>query len=73
GEVKSTYHAIVDRPQGAGRFIMLTDGEVPADRDFDLIWTPAPFEAPQAALFRERIGGEDYLLAFLTPPTRTHG
>ncbi|WP_163306950.1 hypothetical protein, partial [Enterobacter ludwigii] len=39
GEVKSTYHAIVDRPQGAGRFIMLTDGEVPADRDFDLIWT----------------------------------
>lgn len=71
GEVKSAYHAIVDRPQGAGRFVMLTDGEVPADRDFELTWTPAPFEAPQASLFRERIGGEDYLLAFLTPPTRS--
>ncbi|QCI66439.1 marine proteobacterial sortase target protein [Phreatobacter stygius] len=70
GEVKSAYHAVVDRPDGAGRFVMLTDGEVPADRDFELTWTAAPFDAPQARLFRERIGGEDYLLAFLTPPSQ---
>ena len=69
GEVKSAYHAVVDRPEGAGRFIMLTDGEVPADRDFELTWTAAASAAPQARLFRERIGGEDYLMAFVTPPS----
>jgi Ca-activated chloride channel family protein len=41
---------------------------VPADRDFELSWTPAATSAPSVGLFRERIGDADYLLAFVTPP-----
>jgi Ca-activated chloride channel family protein len=41
---------------------------VPADRDFELGWTPAATSAPSVGLFRERIGDADYLLAFVTPP-----
>ncbi len=42
---------------------------MPADRDFELTWKPAAENAPSVGLFRERVGNDDYLLAFVTPPT----
>ena len=54
--------------EAGGRLIKLADGPVPADRDFELSWTPAATSAPSVGLFRERIGDADYLLAFVTPP-----
>ncbi len=48
--------------------LTLKDGDVPADRDFELTWTPVPGAEPTAALFRETWKGEDYLLLMVTPP-----
>src|SRR5262245_49294924 len=68
-EVKSRHHAVTSESVEAGvRVIKLADGPVPADRDFELTWTPAPAAVPSVGLFRERIGAADYLLAFVTPP-----
>jgi Ca-activated chloride channel homolog len=68
-EVKSRHHAVTSESVEAGvRVIKLADGPVPADRDFELTWTPAKASVPSVGLFRERIGDADYLLAFVTPP-----
>ena len=66
--VKSHHHAVTVSEEAGGRLIKLADGPVPADRDFELSWTPAATSAPSVGLFRERIGDADYLLAFVTPP-----
>ncbi|WGD52266.1 marine proteobacterial sortase target protein [Bradyrhizobium sp. CB1650] len=69
GEVKSHHHNVkVERPDSATRVVTLADGTVPADRDFELTWTPAAEKAPSVGLFREHVGDADYLLAFVTPP-----
>ena len=69
GEVKSHHHNVkVESPDSATRVVTLADGAVPADRDFELSWKPATGKAPSVGLFREHIGGADYLLAFITPP-----
>ncbi|PCJ72008.1 MAG: marine proteobacterial sortase target protein [Rhodobiaceae bacterium] len=48
--------------------LTLKEGDVPADRDFELTWTPVAGAEPTAALFRETWNGEDYLLLMVTPP-----
>jgi Ca-activated chloride channel homolog len=68
-EVKSHHHAVTTETVEDGvRVIKLAEGAVPADRDFELTWTPAESAAPSVGLFRERVGDADYLLAFVTPP-----
>ena len=64
----SPYHRIAaaEDPAG-GRIIRLADGDVPADRDFELRWRSAAADAT-VGLFRERRGNQDYLMAMLTPP-----
>ncbi|WP_375306613.1 marine proteobacterial sortase target protein [Bradyrhizobium sp. A11] len=69
GEVKSHHHNVkIDSPDSATRIVTLSDGVVPADRDFELTWKPAAEKAPSVGLFRERVGNADYLLAFVTSP-----
>ena len=69
GEVKSHHHAITTEVVGDDtRVIRLDPKVVPADRDFELTWTPAATAAPSVGLFREHVGNDDYLLAFVTPP-----
>nr|WP_249165892.1 marine proteobacterial sortase target protein [Bradyrhizobium sp. AUGA SZCCT0431] len=70
GETKSHHHTIkTESPDGSTRIIKLAEGAVPADRDFELTWKPAAEKAPSIGLFREHVGGNDYLLAFVTPPS----
>ncbi|WFU40718.1 marine proteobacterial sortase target protein [Bradyrhizobium sp. CB82] len=70
GEVKSHYHGVkIESPDSATRIVRLADDAVPADRDFELTWKPAAEKAPSVGLFREHVGGADYLLAFVTPPS----
>lgn len=71
GAVESPYHRMVEQPAAGrdGRTLRLAEGAVPADRDFELRWRPADPGAPQAGLLRERVGGAEYLLAYLTPPS----
>jgi Ca-activated chloride channel family protein len=69
GDVKSHHHAVkIDAPADDTRVIRLDNNVVPADRDFELTWTPAATEAPSVGLFREHVGDSDYVLALVTPP-----
>ncbi|MGL4967701.1 MAG: marine proteobacterial sortase target protein [Inquilinus sp.] len=68
GEVVSANHAVDIETQGPDSRMVTMKGPVPANRDFELSWAPAAGAAPSVGLFRERVAGEDYLLAFVTPP-----
>jgi Ca-activated chloride channel family protein len=69
GEVKSHHHVVEFEAQGDDtRLIKLSGGPVPADRDFELTWQAAPSKTPSVGLFREKVAGGDYLLAYVTPP-----
>ena len=66
--IESPYHAVdVVRPDETSATVTLK-GPVPADRDFVLNWKLAAKTAPQATLFRETIGGQNYYLAMVVPP-----
>src|SRR5215831_18840262 len=70
GEVKSHYHAVnVDAPAADARIIRLDSKVTPADRDFELTWTPAATDAPSVGLFSEQVGNAHYVLALVTPPS----
>ncbi len=69
GDVKSHHHAVkIDAPSDDVRVIRLDSHVAPADRDFELTWTPASTAAPSVGLFREHVGNADYVLALVTPP-----
>ena len=69
-EVASASHAIVKRTLDGDRVaVTLDDGDVPADRDFELSWTPAVGAAPGAGLFVEQGPDGAYLLMMIMPPT----
>jgi Ca-activated chloride channel family protein len=70
GDVKSSFHQIaLDRTGDETASLTLADGTVPADKDFELTWSPKAASVPQTALFHETVNGQDYLLAMVTPPT----
>jgi len=70
GEVKSHHHPVrTEKVSDSSQIVRLADGVVPADRDFELTWTPAAEKAPSVGLFREHVGDADYLLAYVTPPS----
>lgn len=66
--LKSLYHPVkIDRLNGDARQITL-QGDAIADRDFVLEWSAAASNTPTVGLFRERVGKEDFVLAYVTPP-----
>ncbi|MDT8403335.1 marine proteobacterial sortase target protein [Sulfuriflexus sp.] len=68
-KLSSPYHAIRDQQDAEGVFhITLAEGNVPADRDFELVWKPVAHEAPVAAMFRQRYQDEEYALLMVMPP-----
>ena len=69
--IDSPYHSIKaeERP-GTNYRITLTDGDVPADRDFVLNWKPVPGNEPRAALFREHKNDDHYAVLMVLPPER---
>lgn len=70
GEVKSAFHAVDITQKGPkARHIELAAGSVPADRDFELSWQAQPSQAPAVGLFHEKVGNDDYVVAYVTPPT----
>lgn len=72
GDIESPHHKINLTRDGADKAsLTLADEVVPADKDFELVWKAAKSATPTAALFREQVGNEDYLLVMLTPPAAT--
>lgn len=69
--LRSPHHDIVtDDWRGGTAVIRLKDDIVPADRDFELIWTPERGAAPEAAVFSETIGTDRFLMAMVMPPRK---
>ncbi|MCC7049853.1 MAG: marine proteobacterial sortase target protein [Alphaproteobacteria bacterium] len=68
--VNSPFHAIDRRQDGDGAWrIALADGAVPADRDFELEWSPAASSEPLARIFAETEGDGRYALLTVMPPS----
>jgi len=63
-----THQLSVSQPNAATAHVTLKDGDVPADRDFVLSWTPEPAALPKASLFSETRDGQLYYLAVVNPP-----
>ncbi len=69
-EVVSSFHPIEVIREGNGKAeVRLKDGEVPADRDFVLRWSPQPGKAPIAGAFSQMIDGQAYHLIMIVPPS----
>jgi Ca-activated chloride channel family protein len=70
--VESSSHAIHTTALSADRYeIELQQGSVPADRDFQLVWTPVTGAAPEAAVLTEPKGDEVFALLMVIPPAVT--
>jgi Ca-activated chloride channel family protein len=68
-QVWSPHHRVaVSAAGGRGWRVDLADGEVEADRDFELVWEPRPGATPRAALFTEEHDGDVYALLMVLPP-----
>ena len=65
--IASRYHATHVTEAPGHRYTVVLDGPVPADRDFELAWTPDVGAAPSASVFGEVHEGRGYALALLLP------
>ena len=73
-EISSPYHRIdVSAPDGEHRIVSLAEGATPANRDFELAWSPRAGQAPQAAWFVEEKNGKHYGLLMVLPPAAGAG
>jgi len=68
--VTSPTHAVDVARKGDKVTVVLRDGVVASDRDFELRWTPLPSAVPQSALFVESRDDAQYAFAMLLPPTQ---
>jgi Ca-activated chloride channel family protein len=71
--VDSSSHPIKLSRKGLRYDLKLVQDKVPMDRDFLLQWSAQEGSEPQAAVFRERVNGEDYALLMVLPPQRALG
>lgn len=67
-QVNSLNHAVLMEMTGTGRRVNLRSPTVPADRDFELVWTPSVAPDTYASAFAERVGNDTYVLVSLMPP-----
>jgi Ca-activated chloride channel homolog len=70
-KVESLFHPIIVIPDPDGAYqISLKKDVVPADRDFQLTWSPAASKEPTATVFTEQRNGETFAMLMLVPPTQ---
>jgi Ca-activated chloride channel family protein len=70
-KVESPFHPIIVIPDSDGGYqISLKKDAVPANRDFQLTWSPAASKEPTATVFTEQRNGETYAMLMLVPPTQ---
>ena len=73
-KIDSPYHRIDVSESADHRYaVTLASGPVPANRDFELVWTPDVAAAPGAAVFAEHKDGKTYALAMIVPPAPAAG
>ncbi|MBW8368689.1 MAG: marine proteobacterial sortase target protein [Arenimonas sp.] len=65
----SPTHRVTVMAEGSTYRVTLSNFAEATDRDFVLQWQPVPSKAPRSAVFTDRIGGENFALVMLVPPT----
>jgi len=65
----SPTHAVTVMAEGPTYRVTLSNFAEATDRDFVLQWQPVASKAPRSAVFTDRVGGEDFALVMLVPPT----
>ena len=70
-EIASPYHDLRVQKNGQRYDVTTVQSVVPMDRDFKLTWRPVTGSEPAAAIFRESIGQDDYLMMMILPPEDT--
>ncbi|THB72128.1 MAG: marine proteobacterial sortase target protein [Gammaproteobacteria bacterium] len=68
--VRSTYHQITETDEAGIKKIMLAKGKVSMDRDFELVWTPKVGTNPEAAIFSQEVGDDNYAMLMVMPPQK---
>jgi Ca-activated chloride channel family protein len=68
GKLRSLHHAIQVSDKERRYAVQLVAETVPADRDFELVWSADLGTAAGAAVFTEEVEGETYALLMLVPP-----
>jgi Ca-activated chloride channel family protein len=69
GTLESASHPILIVPEPDGRRqVTLRQDTVPADRDFQLTWQPAPGQDPSATVFTQQQDGATYSFMMVMPP-----
>ena len=69
-KVESPYHEVTQKTLDDDNRVITLANTVPADRDFELVWQAKASQSPQAALFKQRLNGQDYALLMLNPPSQ---
>ncbi len=68
-QLTSPYHAVRIEDVAGNRYrVTLSDGAVPAARDFELKWTPDVGAVPGASLLTEERDGRKFALLMVLPP-----
>ncbi len=70
-ELVSLYHDVNIQEMGIFQTIKLADSTLYDANDFVLRWHPIQGKEPRAAMFSERLNGEEYVLLMLLPPKNT--
>jgi len=70
-DISSPYHEVHIRKTAEGHEISFAEDVVSMDRDYVLNWQPVLGSEPRAAIFRETIDAEDYLLLMMLPPAES--
>jgi len=68
GSVTSLHHTVTIDNDALGKQVHLAGSQVPADHDFELVWTPAVADEVATAAFAETMGDDTFALLVLTPP-----
>ncbi len=66
--LRSLHHAVQVSDAGRRYAAQLVEEFVPADRDFELVWSADLGSTAGAAVFTEQVGADTYALLMLVPP-----
>jgi Ca-activated chloride channel family protein len=66
--LRSLHHAVQMSEKERRYSVQLVEETIPADRDFELVWSADLGLAAGAAVFTEQVGSDTYALLMLVPP-----
>ncbi len=72
-QIVAAYHDLSISKHRHSYSVSLKQTTTPMDRDFVMTWSPVRSAKPQAAVFKETLDGEDYVMFMMLPPNEVSG